>query len=306
MTIRELKTQIESGAVSHDLIIFKNTENTFLSTQYINAIAKANNLTVNYQDDISGLIAESDSLFGFAEPVNSALLNVVASDVFIWEDKSITSLKDVIVVVQGFASSELEKQYEQYIVNIPNIEKWMIQDYVYSIVQGVEQPKLDWLINLCGSNYYRLQQEIDKVLLFSEAERKYVFDGMIQDGAVEDLSTNTIFDFTNALLAKDYPKLIAVCKELNRIDVDGPYLLAILINQFRSFVTVRLTSNPTPETTGFDSKRIYAVNMASKYYSTSQIINIFEFLLDVDKKLKTGELPDKFSVDYIMTKVLSM
>lgn len=306
MTIRELKTQIESGAVTHDLIILKDTENSFLSTQYIDAIAKANNLKLNYIDDISSLLAESNSLFGPAESVNSAQLNVVKSDVFIWVDKAIASLKDVIVVVHRFDNDTLEKEYEKYIVSIPNIERWMILDYVYSIVPGVDQRALEWLIDLCGTNYYRLQQEIDKVLLFREDERKYLFEGMIQDGAVEDLSTNTILDFTSAIMSRDLPKLQAVYREINRIDVDGPYLLSILLSNFKSYVTVRLTSNPTPETTGFDSKRIYAVTMASRCYSTTQILNIYEFLLEVDRRLKTGEIPDSVVVDYITTKVLSM
>lgn len=306
MTIQELKSQIESGHVTNDLIILKDTESNFISNQYIKAISKVKNQKINYVDSVDELLADSSSIFSMFQEKDDTSLNVLKSEVFIWGNPAITRLQNLIIVVSKFSDKAVEKQFSPFIVNVPKIEDWMLKDYVYSTTEGVDQKDLDWLINLCGTNYDRLQQELDKLSIFGVDERKYLFNDLIRDGAVDDLSSYSIFNFTNAITSKDIAQLKNVYKELRRIDVNEFGLLTILLKNFKNIIMVQLNSNPTPENTGMDGRQLYAIKKIPRVYSADQLVSIYKLLLDVDRQIKSGELPTEILIDYLVTKILSI
>lgn len=306
MNIQELKNQIESHSITDEIIIMKDSESGFISNQYINEISKVRNLPINYVDSIDGLLIDSGSIFSSDSGESKSSLNVLKSEVFIWEDSSITRLKDAIIVVSRFNDKSQEALFESHVVSIPKIESWMWKDYVYSVAEGVSFKDLDWLITLCGNNYFRLQQELDKLMLFNTNERKYVFDSMVQDGAFDDLSSYNIFNFTNAIISKDIDSIRSIYKELSRMDVNEFGLLTILLKNFRNLIMVQLNSNPTPETTGMEAKQLYAVKKLPKCFSAQQLINVYVLLLDIDRQIKVGELSTEYLIDYLIVKILSM
>ena len=306
MTIQELKTQIEAGKVTDELIILKDTEDNFISNQYIKAIARVKKQKINFVDSIDELLADSSSIFTMFLEKDDTSLNVLKSEVFIWVEPRIARLTNLIIVVSKFSDKEIEKQFEKYIVTVPKIEGWMLKDYVYSTTEGVAHKDLDWLMQLCGTNYARLQQELDKIALFREDERRYLFDDLIRDGAVDDLSSYSIFNFTNAITSKDLAAIKSVYKELSRIDVNEFGLLTILLKNFKNIIMVQLNPNPTPETTGLDGKQLYAIKKIPRVYSSAQLVDIYTMLLDIDRQIKSGELPTEILIDYLVTKILSV
>ena len=306
MTIQELKTQIEAGKVTDELIILKDTEDNFISNQYIKAIARVKKQKINYVDSIDELLADSSSLFSMFQEKDDTSLNVLKSEVFIWVEPRIARLTNLIIVVSKFSDKTIEKQFEKYVVTVPKIEGWMLKDYVYSITEGVAHKDLDWLMQLCGTNYARLQQELDKVSLFREDERRYLFDDLIRDGAVDDLSSYSIFNFTNAITSKDLTAIKSVYKELSRMDVNEFGLLTILLKNFKNIIMVQLNANPTPENTGLDGKQLYAIKKIPRVYSATQLVDIYTMLLDIDRQIKSGEMPTDILIDYLVTKILSV
>lgn len=306
MTIQELKTQIESDCVTDAPLIFKDDETMFLSNQYIEAISKSRKLKINYIEDLSEVVSDKFDFFACETGEHPDCLNVLKSQVYSWGNVDIARTTNLIVVVTKFADKELEKKLSDYIVIMPKLEDWQIKDYVYSICEGVDQKDLDWLMTLCGKNMLRLQQELDKLRLFSVPERKYLFDAFIRDGAMNDMSSYNIFNFTNAIASKDLLTLKNIYKEIERADITDFYLLTVLLKNFRNIVLVQLNSNPTPESTGLDSKQLYAIKRIPRVYSPEQLVNIFTFLCDIDRQVKEGELPAQLVVDYLTVKILSM
>lgn len=305
MTIEVLKNQIETNSVTDSVLIFKDSEDNFVSNQYIQAIARSKNLKINYIEDLSDVIQDTSSIFIDATAISEPVLSVLKSDIYLWGDRFPPSLKNVIIVVSKFSDKAVEKALQEYIVQIPKLEDWMIKDYVYSTTRGIEHDHLDTMIQLCGKNYHRLQNELDKLYLFNETERKYVFDAMLHDGALDDLSSYNIFNFTNALVSRDYAQLKSIIKELERVDVNEFGLLTILIKNFHNLIMVQTNSNPTPESTGMDSKTLYAVKRLPRCFNSDQLVRIYLSLLDMDRQVKFGELPTEMMIDYIVIKILS-
>lgn len=305
MNIQELKAQIESHTVTDEFLIFKDSDSNFISNQYIHEIAKQRGLKIEFVDSLDEIASESSSIFGFADLAAKSSLTVIKSEIYRWGYIDPSKLKSVIVVVNKFEDKSVEKQLENHIVYVPKLEEWQVKDYVYSITEGVDFKKLDWLINLCGTNYHRLQQELDKLKLFTQDEKNYLFDALIYDGALDDLSSYNIFNFTNAIASKDLKTLHTIYKELDRVDVNEFGLLTILLKNFKNILMVQLNSNPTPENTGLESKQLYAIKRIPRVYTPQQLVSIFQLLCDVDRLIKSGELPTEIVIDYLIIKILT-
>jgi DNA polymerase III delta subunit len=181
----------------------------------------------------------------------------------------------------------------------------LLSDGCQMVGKGADKKDLDLLIKLCGNNIFRLNQELDKLRLFGENERKYVFQDMLRDGLLNDLSAFNIFNVITSIMSKDMPSLLSVYRELDRVDVNEFGLLTLLLKNFRNLIMVYFNSNPTPETTGLDSKVIYAIKKQPLKYNQEQIVSVFNFLCDVDRQVKSGELPADILIDYLLIKTLS-
>lgn len=306
MTLQELKNQIESCKVTDDLIIFKNSESDFISNQYIRAISRIKKLEINYINDLEPLLHPSVSLFEDSSAENSTNLTVLRSDTYKWYTPSVRQLKNVIIVVNKFEDKEQEKLLNPFIVPVPKLEDWQFKDYVYSIAEGVPTKELDWLINICGKNRDRLEQTLNKLSIFQSVERRYVFDELVHDGEFDDLTQFGIFNYTGAIIAKDYNTLFKIYQEIDSVDINEFGLLKILLQNFKNLLMVQLNSNPTPENTGLESKQLWAVKKQPKMYSPEQLVQVFQFLSDIDRQVKNGELPTEIMRDYILIKILSI
>ena len=67
-----------------------------------------------------------------------------------------------------------------------------------------------------------------------------------------------------------------------------------------------MNSNPTPESTGMTSGKLYAIKKIPRVYNPDQLVKIFTLLCDIDRQVKEGELPAPLVVDYLTLKILSM
>ena len=304
MTIEALKAEIESGYIKDDFIIIKRNGSDFLTTQYVDNIIRVLNKPPVYIESIDDIIYDSFSFFSDEEEdVNIRILDIDKFDIPM---EKLCGIKSLIIITNKFADKEIESQLSNRILTMPKLEEWQVTDYVYSLLDGVDKSDLDWLLSILHNNLYRLDQEIGKLSLFTPGERKYLFKEMRNDGTFNDLSTYNIFNFSNAITHKDINSLKNVYKEISRIDISDFGLLAILLKGFRNILMVQLNPNPTTENTGIESKQLYAIKKIPKVYSPEQIINIFMFLSDIDRQVKSGELPTDILVDYMTVKILSL
>lgn len=307
MTIQQLKQNIESNTISSNVLIFKVPSfPNFLVNQYIEAIAQSKNQTIEYIESLNPLFQENDSIF-FEETIdNNQNLRVYKVDEYIPDSLKILDLTNLIIVTTKIKETDYMISLNPYIVDIPKLENWQIQDYVYSVCEGVPESELEWLVKLCNFDIYRLSVECSKLSIFKPEERRYLFDQLKYDGFISDLTSFGIFNFTTAILNKDYNALFKMYNEIDRIDINEFGLTKILIQNFRNLISVQLNSNPTPENTGLSSKQLWAIKRIPRLFSPDQLITILQFLLDIDRQVKTGELPVEIMRDYILIKILSL
>ena len=214
--------------------------------------------------------------------------------------KNLDSFENCIILCSKVDSST-RKLYEDFIIEFPKLEQWQIQDYVYSNCDGVDTKQLDWLMSIYGYDIYRLNNEISKLTIFDKRVRQALFNELAEEQFV-DGSDKTIFDFTDAILKRDWKKLYSVYQKIEYCDVEPLGVVTILLKNFRNIINIQLGKNPTAESCGLSGKQFYVVKTYNcGIYNREQLVKIYRMLLNIDKYLKTGYLSNDKIIDYIIT-----
>ena len=302
MTLQELKESIECGTFQPATMILVG-EDKFIPLLYISEIAKNFDFSISYIDSLSDIDSSEEDIFGDSKGVSSDLI-IFNTELVDFSDEMLYN-KDNIIIIANKIDKSSKKFYGDMVIEIPKLADWQIKDMVYSFAKGVDTKHLDWLIHNCNSDVNRLFQESLKLQIFKENERNHLFEEMVEDGAFNDLSPSTIFNFTNSILKKDMNSLKSIYQEIDNIDINDFGLLSILYNNFLNVINVQLGINPTAESLGMKQGQFNAVRYNCGYYNERQLTNIFRILTDIDRKVKSGDFPTNIMRDYLILSILS-
>lgn len=304
MNLQDLKTDLENNIYSGTPIIFVTGGNTFIPYQYTKKISDIIQRPVKLIDSLDSVVINKVDIFN--TNTNDEYLCVFNTEDFNYTDISLLNQTNVIVVTKLIKDAATREVFQDIIVECPKIESWQMKAYLYTNGKGIETRKLDWLLSLCKDDIFRLDQEVSKLSIFSESERKYIFDDFVEDGIFDDLASSSVFNLINAIVTKDRSKLLEIYQDINNIDISEFGLLTLLYNNFKNIIQIQLGNNPTAEKLGVSPKQFSAIKYNCGRYTASQLADVFEFLTEIDFKIKTGQLPTDLLVDYLVQKILSI
>lgn len=307
MDLQHLKTLVISNITPKGVTILLCKYDDFIPLQYVESYRK-NSVNVKYVDDLSIVTTRVDSLFGdYTDDSNT--LYVYSCDNLDLSETEINNIriatKNVIVICPK-VSDTVQSSLSDNIIVVPKLEKWQIEDLAYSMADGADPDDIAYLLKVCGNDVHRLYNELEKVSLFSEQERKSAVKDFIYDGIFNDLSHYNVFDISTAIVKRDVNTLKNVYSEINNIDCEPIGLVALLLKNFKDVITVQLSSNPSPEKCGMESKKFWAVKYSCGYYTREQLIKIYEMLTSIDFQIKTGSISTSALVDYMITYIFSI
>lgn len=279
------------------------SEDKFIPLSYIDEISKNFDFSITYIESLEEVRTPVNDIFGSGEESSSDII-IFNTELVDFSDELLYNKNNLIIIANKIDKGP-KKFYGDLVIEVPKLVEWQIKDMVYSFCRGVDTKNLDWLIHNCSGDINRLYQESLKLKIFNENERKDVFDEMLGDGAFNDLSSNTIFNFTNAILRKDIDGLKIIYEEIDNIDINDFGLLTILYNNFLNVINIQLGINPTAESLGIKPNQFNAIRYNCGYYSENQLVNIFKLLTDMDRRVKNGEFPTNIMRDYLILSVLS-
>ena len=302
MLLQDIKTQIETNSIRNTFIIFR-CDDKFIVKQYYKAISQQLNKKIDYIDNLYSLTNKSVDIF-FQDSTEDKNLRVHITDTFDFYNKDLLDEQYLIIICNKVEKNTAEI-YKDYIVEVNPLEYWCIKDYLYSILKGVDTKYIDWLMENCNYDINRLQLEADKLLIFEENERNIVFTQMLEDDAFSDITNKTIFNFTDAVVKKDIAKLRTIYEDIDNIDIEDIGLVTVLYQNFRKLLQVWMANNPTPESTGLNSKQIYAIKKLPRVWNETQLVDILELLTSIDFRIKSGTMPMNILRDYLVVNILS-
>ena len=291
MELKELKNKIITNTVGDDLIILKYSDNKFLCNQYIDSICKLRGRDKAYVDSID------ESIEDFI-PTN----NLYVLDVEELTEYPNEYYKNLIIMCKTLPNN-LEVDY----VDVTKPVNWQIEDYVKYRLSGLDEKEVVWLCQVCKYDIYRLDQECKKLEIFPPASQKQVFMQINADNGYSDLTDLNIFNFTEALINKDFASMCSMLPDMEIIDIEPLAVVTILIKKFKQILALQTNNQSYIKDLKMSDKQIWFLkkNQCGKF-SDKKLINNIEFLTGIDYEIKSGNLDLSRSnlLSYIVCKVL--
>ena len=306
MELQELSNALKNNSNIEPFYIFLNTENTFLSNQYIEEISKVKSLSISYVDELKSLVPDKNDIFGCDVTLSENTLYVYKTDEFVCNDISIKNVKNLIIVCNKIEKNTAEL-FKTFIIEMPKLQEWQIKDYVYSLADGVDHRKLDWLISICNKDIYRIDNELSKIKIFNKKDRDDVFNQFAEEGAFSDLSNIVVFDLTSAILKRDAKRTSEILEDIKNFDCEPFGVLTLLLNSFRNVINIQLSRDPSAVSLGMKPAQFYAIQKNNcGVYTKEQLVTIFELLSKIEFRVKMGELPAELLIDYMVTNIFAL
>ena len=302
MTLQEFKESLENKTFLPCTMMLIS-EDKFLPLMYLREIERTLGYKLNYVESMFDIGADEEDIFGTVSG-GTKELTVFNTDKIEACNDTLFRESNVVVVATSI-TAEAKTFYKNILIEMPKIVDWQLQDMVYSYCKGVDTKYLDWLIKECGGDIHRLYNESLKLSIFPEADRPILFEKMNDDGAFDDLTSNSIFNLTNAIVKKDIQLVKAMYADIKVMGISDFGLLSVLYNNFMSMVQIQLGISPTAEKLGMKQSQFNAIRYNCGKYTNNQLVNIIKMLSDIDRKIKCGEMPTYIMVDYLIISILS-
>lgn len=295
MTLRDLKIAITQRTLSNNFLILKNAENplkdsnaSFLANQYLVEISKARNLEI---EPVRSVYEPLQSTLSLLLPEKK--LHVVRVDVFEETSLDYSQFVDTVVICNK-VDSKIAPVLTDFIVEIPKLESWHIEDYAKSLMPEVAPANLLWLTKATDHKIHRILNEIDKAKLFNQSEHDMILKAL-RNERQSDLYRN--FDLEKELDIKDFSAQTVAQAILNKNMSQVSYLF--LRQQFFAF-DVNLLNYWLLK---------YLVDRVPTTFAEDQakLINKIEFVSGLSIRIRKGELELQNSslFDYIALKLLN-
>ena len=288
MNLKELKRNISLNILDDSLLLFKYSDNRWLINKYIESISKIKNREIVYIHSLEDINNYEDG----------------ANYLYVLEVEEINSInlqyKNLIMI-----SKKINKELDY--IDFPKLESWQIQDYLKINLDGLEKGDLDFLFNITKNDIYLLDNELNKLKIFSKPNQSLVLHLLKKENNYREDNTYSTFELSNYIIKRDTANIGRILEKDSTIE---PFaLLSLLINQFKNIIKVQMSPKGIrPENLGMDIKKYKSIEYNINKYSNGQLLNIYEFLTDIDWRVKEGllDMSKEFLLGYIVNKIICM
>lgn len=187
----------------------------------------------------------------------------------------------------------------------PALTNW-VRATVAEAAAKIEPAAINLLISYLGSDLYRLKLELEKLVA-------YVDDRAITAADVEKLvrseSSDSVFSFIDALGQNSKAQAAKLLHALLDSGETELYLLGMIVYQFRNLIIVQslVNESKSPAEIATAAKMHPFVVKKSiaclRYFSEKRLHEIYEYLLEKDLQLKTGQLDPATALDLLVAEL---
>lgn len=279
MELRKLKELLNNNlSISLPLILVEEN-NDFLVNTYVDKLAHNLSREICRISDLNEIKEITSDIFS-----DNNYLFVYATDELI---SNLEDFKDIYLVI---ISKKVPRDPNLDFVKFEKLEDWQIEDYTKYLLPGLSDEEVEWLCKIAKYDIYRINNEASKINIFDKDSQRVIFKEINDDNGYYDLNELTIFDLTNAIIKRDMVTIKKIFSDIDNIDVEGPGIITILLRQFSNLISIQLSANPTPQSTGLSDKQFRAIKYNCGKFSDKKLVDIYKFLNQLDIDLKNGLL----------------
>ena len=168
-----------------------------------------------------------------------------------------------------------------------------VEDYIKDRGYKIDKYNLDYLVELLGNDINNINNEIDKILLYLNDDE--VISREVIDKLVSDNIDNIMYEFTNAVLDRDYEKISKMYNDFKIENVGYDYLIGSLGNALRGALVIKILynqGNSNSEIAKFIGKKeFYIKKMIERLYNytVDDLCMMIDKLGIIDREYKSGK-----------------
>lgn len=314
MELEKLKTKILDKSITETFFVFRYEDSKFIAKQYAKEIAKLKGKSIAMIDSISE--CNVDDLFGGIDYSTMYILDVDKLEISSLDDYTMQSILDngiSLIIICNKIDNEnspigtgMDTLFSlDVIVDFPKLLAWQVLDYM-KVKSALNEVELKWLQDITKNDIYRIENELNKIIIFDKSKQEDIFNKINQENGYSDLNSFNIFNLTNAILKRDLKTVRDILKGVDNIDVEPMGLVTIMYNNIKNIINIQLNPNATAESLNMQPKQFNAIRYNCGKYTSSQLLNMFDFLTTIDSRLKNGKLQftDRQFIDYIICSIM--
>lgn len=303
MELFELKSKIKEGFIDTRVLIFTGEETT-LQSVYIKEIAKRNNQTTVYVDELVTIINK----------LGNKQYSGKGSCYIIRNSKDFLKNEDLWNTLQNRVSSSnlvifiydsIDKRgrfYKEQKENIIEFEKMTTAQLTNTLTKkySMSEENATKLVELCNNDYGRILLELDKLkCLTISRDINEVFIEALEDDLIYQEINDTSFKLVDAILSFNSTNVFHLLNELKRFE-DAPLkLIGLLYSNFKNLLMLYSKDKP--------NINYYVMQQLSKHkakHNPEELIDKLRFIQKVESGIKLGEVEMEFSLDYLIVNLL--
>lgn len=188
-------------------------------------------------------------------------------------------------------TKKIKKEFETIEISINPISyiKDNLEEYT------MDQDAILELIDRTNSNLSSISNELDKLKLLKEEEKRITKEDVIEVvyRNIND-SDDYLYEFVDAILKKDRKKAMSMYQDLKVLNIEVLSLIGLIASQVRSMLQVSILSNKLDKDIAVDLKmhpyRVKKLREACSKYSEKELEELIKKLYQMDLSIKSGKM----------------
>ena len=317
MELIELKAHIKSNTIPNFLVF--TGEDWAVQKIYIDQIAKVRNLSVKRMETVQEIIPKLGNKTFVTS--NTTIYTVRDDEKFVKDDKQwekIVSLlgNSMLILLLSHPDKRLKffKVHEPAIVEFSALKPELLTKYIQKDI-ALSQKNCLKLVEVCEGNYGRILLEIDKIkhykwdadIVMNAYSNKYdmAFEDLLEDGTIYTPPKDAIFDLVDAILDRDISKVYSLYEQCKAIGESTFAIMTVLFNNAKAVLQVQTCTNKDiSKSTGLTGWQIMNAKKHLDVYNDEELINIIRLIARSENDIKTGQIDEKYVIDYLLVRVL--
>ena len=315
MDITVVKQQIQKKEPQH-FYIFVGEEVAVMDT-YINKIAGCINVKPTRADSVADIMSKLTTTSFLSVPQCYVIredTEFIKSDAV--QDFIDEKIQQKNIVILCFYSldkrTKFYKAYNSSIVNFERLNEQILSKYIHKEINLCEH-NTKKLIEVCENDLSRIYLEIDKIYQLAGFFQRIaklvnydeIFGILVESGIIYIPPYDAIFDFVDAVLKRQKKLAYNLYRQCQDIGEANITLLSVLYSNAKATLQVQsCTSKDVAKSTGLTGFQIKLAKERVGHYKNRELVNMMKLIQKVERGIKTGEIEDAISIEYVLVNVL--
>ena len=298
MNLQTLKNNLLDNRLPDQFIIFVCPENFFIADQYVEMICNKSGKEKRLIKSIFEQQSAMSLVFDFSEYVN--VLKVETFDEFTEDYATFT---DTIVLCNK-VDKKLVDLVKDYIIEIPKISEDHLAEYILQRCPELDLLEVKWLIQATSGDIYRINNELDKIVLFTAKNRNKILAHIKFDPS-SDLFVIDNYALRDAIIYNNKGILLEYLRHQKMSQLELLSINSLILKKARALLAVKYTHSKAEE---LDLSFGYYKRLLSEpWIAQERLQTIINITSNIDAQLKSGllDIPKNRQIDYLLTKLCS-